>query len=85
MTAKPTQLPSMIVRAVGTLRLDPVARASLDTLLCWAFELEGTLAMTGMQMVHAVLEALDTLQLEPGETEDERRRLRAKIVQRLLE
>lgn len=78
-------LPPMVVRALTSMKLDEVSLASLDTLLCWALELEGTLAMTGLAKVGEVLEALDRQQLEPGETEDERQKIRAMIVKRLLE
>jgi hypothetical protein len=80
-----TELPPLVVRALASMQLDDSMRATMDTLLCWAFELEGTLAVTGLSRVGAVLEAIDLQPLLPGETEADRGTIKAKIVARLLE
>lgn len=80
-----TELPPLVVRALASMQLDEAMRATMTTLLCWAFELEGTLAMTGLTRVGALLEAIDRQPLLAGETEAERAKLKAKIVARLLE
>ena len=40
--------------------------------------------MTGLAKVGSVLEALYRLQLEPGETDEERQKIKATIVEKLL-
>ena len=62
-----------------------MTRATMNTLMCWAFELDGTLAVTGLAKVPGVLEAIDRQKLAAGETEDERQKIKATIVKRLLE
>ena len=74
----------MVVRTLAAMRLDPVSQAALSTLMNWAFGLEGTLSMTGLTKVPLVLETLEQLPLEPGESEEERQQVRAKITERLL-
>jgi hypothetical protein len=78
------QLPPMLVRTLSSMQLEASAQAALTTLLSWAFGLEGTLAMGGLAKVASVLEALDRLQLLPGETEEERQKIKATISARLL-
>ena len=66
------------------MQLDASSRSALNTLMHWAFGLEGTLAMTGLAKVAAVLEALEKIKLEPGETEEERQQIKTKITERLM-